>query len=446
MILDILFTLFLVFLNGFFVAAEFAIVKVRLSQIEMRARSGNFFAGMAKDMVNKLDAYLSATQLGITLASLGLGWVGESVVAVLVLDAFAAFGYTFSPELAHKISFPIAFAIITVLHIVLGELAPKSLAIQRSESVTLAVSIPMKGFYFLFRPFIWVLNNLANWLLRKIGIDPAKEQELHSAEELRYILEESSRGGMIESSDHRLIENVFDFAATTANQIMVPRTQIVALELGMTSQEIMEQLIEEGYSRLPVYEGSIDNIIGVVYAKDIITLLCHQNLIILQDIIRPAYFVQETEKINTLLQNLQRRRNHMAIVIDEFGGTAGIVTLENIIEEIVGQIQDEYDEETPLVQKNSENEYTVHATAAIADLNEILPRELPESEDYETIGGLVNHFAGRIPELNDEVQIPGYTCTILQRSMRSLELVKLKVAYTQKEEEEERLKMKKLDE
>jgi CBS domain containing-hemolysin-like protein len=446
MILDILFTLFLVFLNGFFVAAEFAIVKVRLSQIEMRARSGNFLAGMAKDMVNHLDAYLSATQLGITLASLGLGWVGESVVSEIVIDVFKALGYSFSPEFTHQLSFFIAFSIITVLHIVLGELAPKSLAIQRSESVTLAVSIPMKGFYFLFRPAIWVLNNLANWLLKRLGIDPAKEQELHSAEELRYILEESSKGGMIESADHRLIENVFDFSETTANQIMVPRTQIVALELGMTSSEIMEQLIEEGYSRLPVYEGTIDNIIGVVYAKDIITLLCHQNLIILQDIIRPAYFVQETEKINRLLQNLQRRRNHMAIVIDEFGGTAGLVTLENIIEEIVGQIQDEYDEETPLVQKNSENEFTVHATAAITDLNELLPKELPESEDYETIGGMVNHFAGRIPEQNDVVEIPGYTCTVLERSMRSLELLSLKVLKTPEEEEEDKYKMKKLDE
>jgi CBS domain containing-hemolysin-like protein len=446
MILDILFTLFLVFLNGFFVAAEFAIVKVRLSQIEMRARSGNMLAGMAKDMVNQLDDYLSATQLGITLASLGLGWVGESVVAVLVLDTFKFFGYNFEPELAHSISFPIAFAIITVLHIVLGELAPKSLAIQRPEPVTLGVAIPMKLFYWIFRPFIWILNSLATFLLKRIGIDPAKEQELHSAEELRYILEESSKGGMIESSDHRLIENVFDFSETTANQIMVPRTQIVALELGLTSSEIMEQLIEEGYSRLPVYEGTIDNIIGIVYAKDIITLLCHQNLIILQDIIRPAYFVQEDEKINTLLQNLQRRRNHMAIVIDEFGGTAGLVTLENIIEEIVGQIQDEYDEEAPLIQKDSDTEFTVHGTAAITDLNEILPKGLPQSEDYETIGGMVNHFAGRIPDINDVIEIPGYKCTVLKRSMRSLELLSLKVLRTPAEEESDRYKMKKLDE
>jgi CBS domain containing-hemolysin-like protein len=428
MIFDIFLTLFLVFLNGFFVAAEFAIVKVRLSQIELRARGGSLLARMAKNIIEHLDAYLSATQLGITLASLGLGWIGESVVAS-VISIVHLLGVQMEPDTAHKFATPAAFMVITFLHIVLGELAPKSLAIQRSEPVVLAVALPMKAFYLLFKPFIWSLNSVATVLLRMIGIEPAREQELHSAEELRYLFEESSRSGMIETTEQEMIENVFVFQETTAAEIMVPRGRIVGLEITMPSELIVSKVIEEGYSRMPVYQGTLDNIVGVVYAKDLLTMMSFSALIILQDIIRPLYFVQADEKIHRILARMQKQKFHMAIVLDEFGGTAGLITLEDIMEELVGEIQDEYDEETPIVQASSESEWTIGASASIADINRFLPQPLPESEEYQTLSGMINHVAGRIPAEKEILNLPpAYECMILEASARRVEKIRLSIA------------------
>lgn len=424
MIGDILLTIFLVLLNGFFVAAEFAIVKVRASQIELRARAGNIFARVARSLIYHLDAYLSATQLGITLASLGLGWIGEKVVAQIVMDSAQLAGFDMSTDVAHKIAIAIAFSIITVMHIVFGELAPKSLAIQRSEHVALVVAFPLRAFYYLFKPFIWMLNSFANILLKIVGIEPAKEQELHSPEELRYLLEESQKSGAIEEEEHELIENVFEFKETVVSQVMVPRTNISALELSMPSEKILEKVMDEGYSRMPVYQGTIDNVVGIVYTKDLLSLVSYSNIIIIQDILRPAFYVNEEEKISNLLRRMKREHFHLAIVADEFGGTAGIVTMEDVIEEIVGEIQDEYDDEARPVEQHS-NEYIVQAITTIADLNEYLPNPLPESEDYETLGGLINSIAGRIPEANESFEILGYTATILTANKRVIEKVRL---------------------
>jgi CBS domain containing-hemolysin-like protein len=428
MIINILLTLFLVFLNGFFVAAEFAIVKVRLSQLEIRVRSGSFLAKIAKNIIEHLDAYLSATQLGITLASLALGWIGESVVSQLVINIMSSFGYTANPELAHSIALPIAFIIITFLHIVLGELAPKSLAIQRSEAVALGVSIPLKAFYIVFRPFIWILNSVANLLLSMIGIESTKEQELHSAEELRYLIEESSKSGMIELNEQEMIENVFVFQETMASEVMVPRGKIIGLEISMNTDMIVETVIEQGYSRMPVYKETLDNIIGIVYAKDILTMMSFSDLIILPDIVRPITFIQETHKIHSLLTKMQKQRFHMAVVLDEFGGTAGLVTLEDIMEELVGEIQDEYDEEKPIVETKNSEEWTISADASIADVNEFLPYPFPESDEYQTVGGLINHITGRIPSRYSRVNLPPvYICLIDESNTRKVESVTLKV-------------------
>jgi len=436
MILNLLFTLFLVLLNGFFVAAEFAIVKVRLSQIEMLARSGNTLAVTARHIIEHLDSYLSATQLGITLASLGLGWVGEPFIADLIAGGLSNVGIHFSEVLTHQISFVIAFLLISTFHIILGELAPKSIAIQYSESVALAVALPLRGFYILFKPFIWGLNNLASYLLRLVGLKIAREEELHSAAELRYLLEEGSKTGVLETSEHEIIENVFEFRETTANQIMVPRRKIIGLEISMRGNAIIEKVMEEGYSRMPVYRQTIDHIVGVVYAKDLLTMMNHPDLIILQDVLRPAFFVQETDKISHLLREMQKRRAHLAVALDEFGGTAGIVSLEDIMEELVGEIQDEYDDEVSIVEQRGD-EWYIRSSAPIADVNEHLPLPLPEAEEYETIGGWINHAAGRIPELNEVIRADGYDCTITQRSKRSVESVKLKLAEEEVEEDEE---------
>ncbi len=425
MIWNIALTLFFVVLNGFFVAAEFAIVKVRASQIELRAREGSMLAAIARNILEHLDAYLSASQLGITLASLGLGWIGESVVSTIVLDSAHALGVTLDPEVLHTISIVIAFSIITVLHIVVGEMAPKSLAIRRSEAVTLAVAIPMRAFYIVFRPIITSLNAMSNMMLRAVGIEPAPEHEVHSPEEIRYLIAESSKQGALEISERELIENVFEFTETTASQVMVPRSKVVGVDGTLPVEELVDFVMNEGYSRLPVYIGSIDNIIGIIYAKDLLTLMHHKELIILQDILHAPYMVQEDVKIKRLLRDLQRDKVHLAVVLDEFGGTAGLLTLEDILEELVGSIQDEYDEEAPLVQEQTPGSYELDASIRIDEANELLPYPVPERDEYETIGGLITHIAGRIPSTNDVIVLDVYDCTVLSSTPRRVERVRL---------------------
>jgi CBS domain containing-hemolysin-like protein len=436
MILNILFTLLLVLLNGFFVAAEFALVKVRSSQIDLRAQEGNRFAKVTQGLLSHLDAYLSATQLGITLASLGLGWIGEGVVSEIIIALMRTFGFEADPALAHRIALPVSFAVITVLHIVFGELAPKSLAIQRPESVSLFVALPMRFFYFVFWPFIKILNGFSNFFLKSVGITPVHGSEVHTAEELRMLLDQSKQSGEIQDSEHELIENVFQFNDRMVKQIMVPRTKIAAIDVNAPQDQVLETVYSEGYSRIPVYEGSIDNIVGVLYVKDLLQLIRRNESVELAKIMRPAYFVPETKKINRLLRQFQRKHMHIAIVSDEFGGVSGIVTIEDIIEELVGEIQDEYDNEVPVVEKVSADEYRVNTSTAISDANEYLPYPLPEGDDYETVGGLLNMIYGNIPEVNDVAVVDNYEFRVLQRSRRAVELVQLRVITPEEREAE----------
>ncbi len=419
-------TLFFVFLNGFFVAAEFAIVKVRASQIELLARDGNVLAGMAKHMLDNLDAYLSASQLGITLASLALGWIGEPVVAALVSDTFAWIGVTLEPTLLHTISIAIAFSLITVMHIVIGEQAPKTFAIRRPEAVTIAVALPMRVYFIVFKPVIIALNWMSVSMIKLVGLSESTEHEVHSPEELRYLIAQSGEQGGLEVSERELIENVFDFAETTADQVMEPRAKITALDIRQKIDDMLEFVMEEGYSRLPVYDDSIDDIVGIIYAKDLITLLHHKDLIIIQDILHPVYFVQEEVKLKKLLRDMQSKRVHMAIVLDEFGGTAGLITMENIMEELVGNIEDEYDDEEPLLVKRTKDSWEYDASIHVDDLNEVLPSPLPESDDYETLGGLITTIAGRIPLVGDGIVLESYSVTILAGNPRRVERVRLK--------------------
>ncbi len=424
----LLFALFLVFLNGFFVAAEFAIVKVRASQIEIKAKSGSSVGKMAKNIVHNLDGYLAATQLGITLASLGLGWVGEGVLHTVFLNMFNSFDLTVSATFVSSASTIVAFSVITIMHIVFGELAPKSLAIQRPVATTLFVSAPLQVFYIVFRPFIWALNGLATIILKPFGINAAGGHEsLHSNEELQYLLDQGKESGALEDNEHELIKNVFDFNERVVKNIMVPRTKISGIELSTSKDEVVKRIISEGYSRLPVYDDIIDKIIGIIHAKDVLPLLASNKDWALSDIIRKPYFVPETKKINDLLSELQQKRIQIAIVIDEFGGTAGMVTLEDIVEEIVGEIQDEYDEEKPNVEKISETEFVINAYATVYDVNEHLPHDLPEDEDFDTVGGLVSHAFGKIPEVGDSEECYGYLFTILKKTEQNIETIKLEL-------------------
>ena len=342
MIADILFTALLVFLNGFFVAAEFAIVKVRASQVDVKANQGNRFAQTAQHILLHMDGYLSACQLGITLASLGLGWIGEPVVAKAVGNIAAMFGADLATDNLHQVSIVIAFVLITVLHIVLGEQVPKTAAIRNPLAFTLIIAFPLRALYAIFAPFIWVLNSLSHLMLRIFGMQTADHNEIHTEEEIRMLLTESEEGGAIKSSENELIQNVFEFDDRVVRQILIPRTKISAIDVESTKEEVVQKVIDEGYSRMPVYQESLDNIIGVVYTKDLIKILYEKNFKGINDLIRPAYFIPLNKRINDLLREFQTQHIQMAIVTNEFGGTAGIVTMEDIIEELVGEIQDEY--------------------------------------------------------------------------------------------------------
>jgi CBS domain containing-hemolysin-like protein len=427
MLLDTLFTILLVLLNGFFVAAEFALVKVRSSQLDLQISKGHKRAKIGKEIVEKLDAYLSATQLGITLASLGLGWVGESIVSEVIIKIFHAIHVSISAETVHQISLPVAFTVITILHIVIGEQAPKTMAIRFPMETTLFLAWPLKIFYLIFRPFIWMLNSLSNFVLKLFGLKPSTDQDIHTEEELRLLLTESEEGGAIKQSEHELIQNVFEFDDRMVKQIYVPRNKIGAIDIDTSDDEIIDKVVEEGYSRLPVYKDSLDNIIGVIHTKDLLKVIKHKNFKGIKDIIRPVYYIPMSKRINDLLREFQTQHIQIAIVTTEHGDTAGLVTMEDIIEELVGEIQDEHDEERPIVEKKTETEYIVQASASVGDVNEFLPITLPESTHYDTISGLVNYIFGRIPAVNEKKIYEGYEVKVLKRHKHIVETVQFKV-------------------
>jgi CBS domain containing-hemolysin-like protein len=432
MIFDVFLTFFLVFLNGFFVAAEFAIVKVRSSQIAIQAGTNSKRA--AQIIVDNLDGFLAATQLGITLASLGLGWFGEEVATQIILNAMGAMGFELDAQLAHKIALPVAFAFITVLHIVFGELAPKSIAIRYPTPITLWVSIPLRVFYFIFKPAIAVLNGFANFLLKLVGIKPiAEHDEIHSEEELRLLIAESQEGGAIEQSERELIQNAFDFDDRIVKQIMVPRVKITGIHVNTTIEEAVKIVLAEGYSRYPIYEKSLDEIIGVVHAKDVVRHFIEKSQLPLTSIVKNSYFITESKPINELLRDFQKMKVQLAIVISEFGGTIGLVTLEDIIEELVGDIQDEHDHEIQVVTRSG-NTFNVVATSYISDINKFLDEPLEESEDYETLAGLLLYHRPMNLKEGEEFVVEGYKMKILKMNRTLPEQVEMK--FVRKKEEE----------
>ena len=420
MTVDVIVTILLVLLNGFFVAAEFAIVKVRSSQIALE--KGNYSKRAAEKIINNLDGYLAATQLGITLASLGLGWVGEDVVSRIILSAMNGLGLPMSETMAHNIALPIAFAVLTILHIVFGELAPKSLAIRYATSTTLRISIPLQIFYYVCRPFIWLLNGFANLVLKLVGVKPITEGEIHSEDELKLIIAESEEGGAIEPNERELIQNVFDFDDRIVRQVMVPRVKISGLRADLSITATMDLLLKEGYSRYPVYENSLDEIIGIVHAKDIITTYVQKSDKGLREVMRPAHFIPESKPIDVLLREFQRRKTQMAIVVSEFGGTIGIVTLEDILEELVGEIQDEHDHEQQIVTLLDKQVYQIVAQSSIHDINKFVDVPFPESEEYETLSGMLTYHKSTLRE-GDTFKLFNYKFKILRVNKTLPELV-----------------------
>jgi CBS domain containing-hemolysin-like protein len=425
MLTQVIITLVLVFLNGFFVAAEFAIVKIRASQLEQKAQDGNAMAILSKKIVANLDGYLAATQFGITLASLGLGWIGEPVVSKVLIGGMELVGLSLDPELAHQIALPAAFAIITVLHIVFGELAPKSIAIQRPEATTLFLSYPLHGFYLVFRPVVWVLNGIANFILKGIGITPTHGSEVHSSDELRYLVQQQKESGMIEAADYDLIKNAFNFSERIAKQVMIPRPQIVGIDINDFNEAKLEKIIEEGYSRIPVYEDTLDQIVGVLHLKDLLLKMRKGEEIVISALVRPVATVHESKPIGALLRDFQVNHQQMAVIIDEYGGVDGIVTMEDILEELVGEIQDEYDNEVPIVKNESDNTYTVQGSASISDINDKLPHDIFKEGEYETLAGFLIWKFGRIPAVGEKLKTKHYEYTVLKKQRSTISQVKI---------------------
>lgn len=428
MAFEIILTIFLVFANGFFVAAEFAIVKVRSSQIALEKKS--LSKKWTLHIVDHLDGYLAATQLGITLASLGLGWVGEDVVSELILNAIHGLGFEMSESLAHSIAVPFAFVVLTVMHIVFGELAPKTLAIRYPATVSMRVSITLQVFYYICRPFIWLLNGMANLFLRLFGIKPMGDQDIHSEDELKLIIAESEEGGAIEPSERELIQNVFDFDDRVVRQVMVPRMKISAIKSEVTVREAMDIVLKEGYSRYPLYEVSLDEIVGVVFAKDIIRAYVTNEqgskTQSLRDVMRTVQYVPETMPIDALLRDFQKKKIQMAIVVSEFGGTIGLVTLEDILEELVGDIQDEHDHEAQIVTTIDKQVYQIIAQSSLYDINKLLPEPFPESDEYETLAGLLTYNRASLKE-GEEFTLFNYKIKILKIVKTIPELVEVRL-------------------
>lgn len=391
----------LVFLNGFFVAAEFAIVKVRSSRIDTLVNDGNTKAKYAQKLVAHLDAYLSVTQLGITLASLGLGWIGEPAVAKLIDPIVVDLGIP--PDLGHTISFAIAFSFITALHIILGELAPKSLAIQKAEAVVMWVAIPMIALYKLMYPAVWVLNHIANWILRKAGLTVASEGEAaHTEEEIRILMEESHKHGYIDKTELMFVDNIFDFAERNVREVMIPRTDMICLYAEDSFEENVKIALDEHLTRYPICDEDKDNIIGYLHIKDLLRALNTGEKPDLRSLVRKVTAVPESMPLSSLLKMLQKQREQMAIVVDEYGGTAGIVTVEDILEEIVGEIQDEFDEERPFIENRPDNTYSVDARLLLEEINDVLEMNL-DSESFDTIGGWLYSKIEIPPKINEKI-------------------------------------------
>jgi CBS domain containing-hemolysin-like protein len=404
--------LFLVCLNGFFVASEFALVRVRQSRLTQLQNEGNAMARYALKVNQKLDVYLSATQLGITLASLGLGWVGEPAIAsLIVIPLLHRFGIA-DLTVIHTISYIVAFSIITFLHIVLGELAPKSLAIQKSVGVSLWLSWPLLTFYRIFLPVIWLLNTTANRLLKVVGVNPAGELEAaHTEEEIRILMNESAKSGIIDKDEMTLFDNVFEFADRVAREVMLPRTDMDCLFTNQSFAENMKHVYTTKHTRYPVAVEDKDQIVGFVHITDLLTADPDEEHD-LHSFLRPILSIPETMEISKVLKLMQRKKSQLAIVIDEYGGTAGMLTAETILEELVGELQDEFDDELPAVVVKGDIT-SVEGRMLIEDVNDLFGLEI-QDEEVDTIGGwLFNHLEGSISK-GQKVDHHGFVFEIAQ--------------------------------
>lgn len=413
--------------NAFFVATEFALVKVRHSQLALKEKEWHKTARLARHIVEHLEKYLSATQLAITGAGLALGWIGQGALWSLITQIAWFFWFTPETTIVESIAFPLAFALLTFVQILIWELLPKCIAIQNPLKYALLVAWPLRVFYIIFSPFIWLLQTSSRGLMKIIGMSEEQRNNVHTEEEIKLLLTESEEGGVIAESSNELIQNVFEFDDQTVRQIYIPRSRVYALNIDDDFEQHFETIVKEGYSRIPVYRNTIDDIIGVIYLKDFLPALKNHGTVDFNKLIRPVHFVPQNQKIEQLLKDFQRLHIQIAVVTNEHGETAGIVTLEDIVEELVGEIHDEHDTEEEMVIEKRPGTYVVRTESTVGDVNDLLPLPLPESPEYDTVSGFINTLFGRIPNAWEMAEYGWYSITILKRSKNTVELIKMQV-------------------
>lgn len=408
----------LVLANGFFVASEFALVAVRRSWVETQAARGDRRARALLPLLDHLDDYIAATQLGITIASLALGWLGEPALARVIAallervttglpaDLFARVGAPstwLGPVAVHSMAIALAFALITFLHVVAGELAPKTLALERTPQVALHIARPMAAFYRLSFPFVRLLNRSGLGLVRLLGIPPSRTQGGMYAEEIQHLINLSREQGLLEAEEHQLISNVFHFTTTTAREAMRPRADMVVIEASTPFEEILRVFEKTGYSRLPVYRGEMDNIIGILHGKDLLRYLRQPERFRLEAVLHRPLFVPDTAPLDEVLRQMRQQKSHLALVVDEYGAIEGLITLEDVLEELVGEIADEHDLDEERIHVRPDGTILMEGSVTVREVNRRLQLNIPESDEYTTIAGFIMARLGKLPLPGDQV-------------------------------------------
>lgn len=429
--------IFLLFSNGFFVASEFAMVKVRKTRIEQLVKEGNATAKIAQEALSDLDKFIAAVQLGVTISSIGLGWVGEGTLARIIEPIFAFLPGISQNIATHTVSVSLSFALITFLHVVIGELIPKSIALEYTEKTALIVARPMQWITLIFNPFIWLLNGFGNSLLKMFRIPHShKGSMVHSTEELDMLVNASYDGGVLNETEKDMLHNVFKFSDLTAKQVMIPRTDMVCIPEDMSFEDLNNLAAESQYTRYPVYSDDIDHITGLIHVKDLYSLSIKHQERPIKSLLREVLLVPETMTMDTLVLEFKKRKGQMAIVVDEFGGTSGLITLEDVLEEIFGEVQDEFDEEEEVEIKEIEpNRYIANAMMRLDEMAEFfeIPKETIDDDDIDTIGGLVVKLLGRIANTGDSAQFENLTFIV--REVDGARITKVEIIKKQDEED-----------
>ena len=424
---------FLLFVNGFFVAAEFALVKVRRTRLEQLCNEGNSAAKRALKLVENTNKMLAAAQLGVTIASIALGWVAEATIVQLILPIINLLPITNASISAHVIAVPISFILVTYFHVLLGEQLPKCLALTHPDKMALWVSAPMDLFITLFKPFVWLLMISSDKLLCAFNVKEDGTSLAHSTEELDMLVDASYNEGVLNETEAEMLHNMFKFSDLMAKQVMIPRTDMICIPNDISYEDLTSFALENQYTRYPVYEENIDKILGFIHVKDLYSLSLRKEVYSLEKLIRPIMLVPETMTMDNLIIEFKKTHCQIAVVIDEFGGTSGLISLEDVLEEIIGDVQDEFDEEEEAdIKEISEDKYEANAMVRIDEFVEFfdLNEALFEEDDVETIAGLVVKLLGRIAEVNDSVTFNGFTFDVLEMDgarVTKLQITKLPV-------------------